>query len=35
MHYRNIYLWIALALILLNCIIKNAVLAFTGVPLMG
>jgi hypothetical protein len=35
MHYRNIYLWIALALILLNCMIKNAVLAFTGVPLMG
>jgi hypothetical protein len=35
MHYRNIYLWIALALILLNCIIKNAVLAFTGIPLIG
>jgi hypothetical protein len=35
MHYRNIYLWIGLALILLNCIIKNAVLAFAGIPLIG
>lgn len=35
LHYRNIYLWIGLALIFLNVIIKNAVLYFTGVALMG
>jgi hypothetical protein len=34
MHYRNIYLWIALALIILNCIVKNVILAVTGVALI-
>lgn len=35
LHFRPIYAWIAIALILLNCIIKNAVLIFTGVALLG
>jgi hypothetical protein len=34
MHYRNIYLWLALALVILNCIIKNMILLFTGVALI-
>lgn len=35
MHYRDIYLWIALAIAVLNCLIKNLVLAITGVALLG
>lgn len=35
MHYRDIYLWAALLIVMLNCIIKNAVLAITGIALMA
>lgn len=35
LHYRNVYLFIALALIFLNLIVKNAVLYVTGIALMG
>ncbi len=35
LHYRNVYLFIALALIFINMIIKNAVLYFTGTALLG
>lgn len=34
LHFRMIYVWIALALILLNVIWKNAVLLATGIPPM-
>lgn len=34
MHYRDIYLWIALGLVLANCLIKNLVLAVTGYAMM-
>ena len=34
MHYRDIYLWIALGLVLANCLIKNLVLAMTGYAMM-
>lgn len=35
MHYRDLYLWIALVIAILNCLIKNLVLAVTGVALLG
>lgn len=35
MHYRNIYLWLALAIVIVNCLIKNLVLGIWGIPLMG
>lgn len=35
LHYRNIYLWIALGLIFANWILKDVVLFFTGTALMG
>ncbi|MCM1107306.1 MAG: DUF2752 domain-containing protein [Blautia sp.] len=35
MHYRDIYLWIALALVAVNCIIKNLVLVLGGIALMA
>lgn len=35
MHYRDIYLWIALAIVLLNCLVKNLVLAVFGIALLG
>ena len=34
MHFRLIYVWIGLVIIFGNCIVKNAVLLFTGVPLI-
>lgn len=34
LHFRMIYVWIALALILFNVIWKNALLLFTGIPPM-
>ena len=34
MRYRDIYLWIALGLVLANCLIKNLVLAMTGYAMM-
>ena len=35
MRYRDIYLWIALAIAALNCLVKNLVLAIAGVALLG
>lgn len=35
MHYRDLYLWIALAIIILNCLIKNVILAVSGIALLG
>lgn len=35
LHYRDIYLWIALAIVVVNCFAKNLVLAVTGVPPMA
>ncbi len=35
MRYRDAYLWAALALVLLNCLVKNLVLFFTGTALMA
>lgn len=35
MHYRDLYLWLALVIAILNCLIKNLVLAITGVALLG
>lgn len=35
MHYRNIYLWVALIIVLLNWIVKNLAIAIWGVSLMG
>lgn len=35
MHYRDLYMWIALLIIVLNCLIKNLILALTGVALLG
>jgi len=34
MHFRMIYVWIALALVLINFLWKNGVLLFTGVALL-
>ncbi len=34
MHFRLVYLWIAVGLSVFNCLWKNAVLIFTGVALM-
>ena len=34
MHYRDIYLWLALLLVVLNCLIKNAALLFFEVDLL-
>ena len=34
MHYRDIYLWLALLLVVLNCLIKNATLLFFEVDLL-
>ena len=35
LHYRDIYLWIALCLVVLNCLAKNLILAITGIPPMA
>ena len=35
LHYRDIYLWIALAIVVVNCLTKNLVLAITGGPPMA
>ena len=35
MHYRDIYLWIALAIVLLNWLVKNLFLAVFGIALLG
>lgn len=35
MHYRDIYLWIALAIVTVNWIAKNLILVIGGIALMG
>ena len=35
LHYRDIYLWIALAIVVINCLVKNLILAITGIPPMA
>lgn len=35
LHYRDLYLWIALAIVVLNCLVKNLMLIITGVPPMA
>lgn len=35
MHYRDVYLWIALVIVVLNCLVKNLVLAITGIVPMA
>ncbi len=35
MHYRDLYLWLALMIVVLNCFIKNIVLVLTGTALMA
>ena len=30
LHYRDIYMWIALAIVVVNCLVKNLALALTG-----
>lgn len=35
MHYRDIYLWLALAIVVVNCLVKNLVLIIGGVKLMA
>lgn len=34
MHYRDLYLWLALFIVLANCLIKNLVLVAGGIALM-
>lgn len=35
MHYRDLYLWIALVIAIVNCLVKNLILAITGVAPLG
>ena len=35
MHYRDLYLWAALAIVLLNWLVKNLILAVCGIALLG
>lgn len=35
MHYRDLYLWLALVIAVLNCLVKNLVLALTGWAMLG
>ncbi len=35
MHYRDLYLWIALVIAIVNCLVKNLILATTGVAPLG
>lgn len=35
MHYRDLYLWLALAIIVINCLVKNLVLIIGGVAPMA
>ena len=35
MRYRDLYLWIALTIAIVNCLVKNLVLAITGIALLG
>lgn len=35
MHYRDVYMWIALAIVVVNCLVKNLILALTGTALMS
>lgn len=35
MHYRDIYLWIALVIVIVNFLIKNGLLLFANIALLG
>lgn len=35
LHYRNIYAFVAIGIVVVNCLIKNLVLAIYGIALMG
>ena len=35
MRYRDLYLWIALTIAIVNCLVKNLVLAIAGVAMLG
>ena len=35
MRYRDLYLWIALAIAIVNCLVKNLLLAITGIAMLG
>lgn len=35
MHYRDLYLWVALAITVINCLVKNLALALTGWAMLG
>lgn len=35
MHYRDLYLWLALVIAIVNCLVKNLILATTGVAPLG
>lgn len=35
MHYRDLYLWIALVIAIVNCLVKDLILATTGVAPLG
>ena len=34
MHFRAIYMWIAIAIILVNCLVKNALILICGIHLL-
>lgn len=34
MHFRPLYMWLALAIIVLNCIVKNMLILFCGIHLL-
>lgn len=34
MHFRPLYMWLALALIVVNCIVKNMLILFCGIHLL-
>ena len=34
MHFRSLYMWLALAIIVVNCIVKNMLILFCGIHLL-
>ena len=34
MHFRPLYMWLALAIIVVNCIVKNMLILFCGIHLL-
>lgn len=35
MHYRDLYLWLALAIVVVNCLVKNLILAWGDWAMLG